>query len=125
LQKHLQTLVDNYSKKDQKLYTLALGCKNNLEKKMSNMEKPPQAEGLPMQGQQNATNNSEDAVMADQSTHQQNAHGPSSSSSRYDKQKQDRGSEPGPNGSSTGGETRRKGKEREKANQEETKGSMS
>ena len=62
--------------------------------------------------------------MADQST-QQSAHAPSSSSSRYDKQKQDRGPEAGATGSSNGGETRRKGKEREKANQEETKGSLS
>ncbi len=62
--------------------------------------------------------------MADQST-QQTAHAPTSSSSRYDKQKQERGSEAGITGSSTGGETRRKGKEREKANQEETKGSLS
>lgn len=48
LRKHLQTLVDSKVdvKKEQKLYTLALGCKNNLEKKMQTMEKPPQAEHM-------------------------------------------------------------------------------
>jgi len=46
LQKHLQTLVDSNNKKDLKLYTLALGCKNNLEKKIGTMEK---LEKLPQQ----------------------------------------------------------------------------
>jgi len=41
LQKHLLTLVEQKEaqKKDQKLFTLALGCKNNLEKKIAQMDK--------------------------------------------------------------------------------------
>lgn len=42
--KHLQTLVDNKNKVDQKLWALALGCKNNLEKKTLTMpDRPPDA----------------------------------------------------------------------------------
>jgi hypothetical protein len=44
LVKHLQTLVDNKNKIDQKLWALALGCKNNLEKKALTMaDRPPDA----------------------------------------------------------------------------------
>lgn len=44
LQRHLQALVDQKSSIDNKLYTLAMACKNNLEKKMSTMpDRPPEA----------------------------------------------------------------------------------
>ena len=48
LHKYLQSLVDQKSSIDGKLYTLALGCKSNLERKMLTMPDRPADAQIPL-----------------------------------------------------------------------------
>jgi hypothetical protein len=52
LQSKLQRLVDDKEKIDKKIYTLAFGCKSNLEKKMQTMPGRPVIEPAPVDSNQ-------------------------------------------------------------------------